>query len=175
MAKKDVDNNKKLPYVWATLRVFLGFIFLWAFADKMLGLWFQTCFDKTLMCSSSFIMGGSPTKGWLSTQTEGPFKDFYVSLAGNPFVDWLFMVGLLLIGVALMLGIGVRVAAVSGIVLMAMMWSAVLPPKTNPLIDDHAVYIAVLVGIYLSYNNPVWGFGKYWQSKKLVKKYKWLA
>lgn len=180
MAKKESDNSKMLPYVWATLRVLLGFTFLWAFADKMIGLGFQTCYDKTkdvinVMCENSFVMGGSPTEGFLTYGTKGPLQDFYYSLSGNPGVDWLFMVGLLGIGTALMLGVGVRVAVASGILLLAMMWSAALPPANNPFLDEHIIYIVVLVGIYLTNKDQVWGFGKFWQSKKFVKKYKWLA
>ena len=61
----------------------------------------------------AWITGGSPTKGFLSG-SEGPFAGFYHALAGNGFVDVLFMVGLLGIGLALILGIGLRVAAVAG-------------------------------------------------------------
>lgn len=175
MAKTQADNNKMLPYVWATLRIFLGFTFLWAFADKMLGLMFSTCMGKTILCEDAYAMGHSPTYYWLTKQTDGPFRDFYAGLAGNPFIDWLFMVGLLLIGVALMVGIGVRVAAISAIILMAMMWSAVLPPNQNPILDEHIIYIVALLGIYLANDKQVWGLGKYWQSKKFVKSNMWLS
>lgn len=179
MAKKSTDNTKKLPYVWATLRLLLGFTFLWAFADKMIGLGFSTCYDKTndvvnIMCDKSFVMGGSPTEGFLNNATQGPLADFYKSMAGNVGVDWLFMVGLLGIGTALMLGVGMRVATVAGALLMTMMWSASLPPANNPILDEHIIYIVVLVGLYLSNKNQVWGFGKFWANKSFVKKYKWL-
>ena len=47
--------------------------------------------------------------------------------------DWLFMLGLAAIGTALLLGIGMRVAAVSGALLYLLMWTVVLPPQTNPV------------------------------------------
>ena len=47
------------------------------------------------------------------------------------------MLGLLGIGVALILGIGLRIAAVAGTVMYLMMWSVVLPLTTNPILDDH--------------------------------------
>lgn len=180
MAKKDVENSKKLPYVWASIRLMLGFTFLWAFADKMIGLGFQTCLDKTkdaifLNCESAFVNGGSPTEYWLTHSTKGPLHDFYYGLAGNPGVDLLFMVGLLAIGVSLTLGVFMRLGVASAILLMLMMWSASLPPANNPIIDDHLIYIAALIGIYLTNKDQVWGLGKYWQSKSMVKKYKWLA
>ena len=50
------------------------------------------------------------------------------------------MLGLLGIGVALILGIGMRVAAVAGALLLVLMWTAVLPPENNPFMDDHLIY-----------------------------------
>ena len=44
----------------------------------------------------------------------GPFKGFYNGIAGAAWADWLFMAGLAGIGMALLLGIGMRVAAVAG-------------------------------------------------------------
>ena len=49
------------------------------------------------------------------------------------------MIGLLGIGLALMLGIGMRVAVVSGVAMLVMMWSAYLAPENNPFMDDHLV------------------------------------
>ena len=66
-----------------------------------------------------------------ATRSPGPLADFYTGLAGNAIVDWVFMLGLLGIGVALILGIGMRIAAVSGAAMLIMMWSAVLPPANN--------------------------------------------
>lgn len=36
-----------------------------------------------------------------------------------------------------MLGIGVRIAAVAGALMLVMMWSAALWPETNPFMDYH--------------------------------------
>src|SRR5690242_13255353 len=74
--------------VLAVLRIMFGFIFLWAFLDKMFGLGFATPAAK------AWINGGSPTKGYLSS-SEGPFAGFYHAIAGNGFVNVLFMLGLL--------------------------------------------------------------------------------
>ena len=59
--------------------------------------------------------------------------------------DVLFMAGLLAIGVALMLGVAMRLAAGAGVLLLVLMWTAVLPPENNPFMDDHLIYAAVLV------------------------------
>src|SRR5690554_1581179 len=86
--------------IWAMLRIGLGFIFLWAFLDKLIGLGFSTCRspetnEVMIQCSKSWLGGGSPTEGFLLHGTYGPLAQFYQGLAGNPAIDALFMVGLL--------------------------------------------------------------------------------
>ena len=184
MATKKAKKGTVQFKIWAALRILIGLIFLWAFMDKMFGLGYATCRtvdmeSKTesvnVLCEKSVAKGGSPTTGFLKFAAKGQLQDFYNDLAGNTVVDFLFMAGLLLIGLALVLGIGVKVAAVSGIVLLMMMWSAVLPPENNPILDDHIVYSVVLLGILVTNGNQVWGLGKWWQSQDLVKKFPVLA
>ncbi len=121
-----------------SLRVTMAFIFLWAFADKTFGLGFAT------MSTSAWIRGGSPTSGFLLHGTHGPFASFFQSLAGKPMVDWLFMIGLLGIGLGLLFRQYRRWASIAGIILMLLMYLASFPPENNPIIDDHIVYILVL-------------------------------
>jgi len=154
--------------VWAILRIMLGAIFTWAFLDKTFGLGFAT------ESESAWINGGSPTSGFLQFGTKGPFSDFYQSLAGNAFVDWIFMIGLLGIGVALLAGIGVRIAALTGALMLVMMWTAYLTPDNHPVLDDHLVYAVVLAGIAVSDAGTKWGFGKWWSESSLVRKYPFL-
>jgi len=179
MAKKDLFSYGSSLRVWALLRLALGFTLLWAFADKLIGLGFSTCYDKkadviNVMCSSAVAAGGSPTQGWLNNATRGPLQDFYQGMAGVAIVDFLFMAGLLLIGVSLMLGIGMKVATVSGSVLMLMMWSATLLPANNPILDEHIIYVLVLVGLFVVNKDQVWGLGKWWQGQSVVKRFKFL-
>lgn len=171
-------------YILAALRIAIGLIFLWAFADKMFGLGFSTCrnVDTTskqeqvvVLCDKAVIKGGSATTGFLKFGTKGPLKDFYADLAGNKLIDALFMSGLGLIGLALVSGVGIRIASLSAIVMFVMMWSALLPPANHPFIDDHIVYILVMIGVFQSVNTPVWGLGSWWQKQPLVKKYPLLA
>ena len=61
------------------------------------------------------------------------------------------MLGLLFIGIALTLGIGIRIAATAGAILYLMMWTVALPPENNPVIDDHilgAISLVVLAAFY---------------------------
>lgn len=161
--------------IWAALRIALGATFLWAFLDKLIGLGFSTCRDSatdkvTTLCSKAWLEGGSPTFGFLKFGTKGPFAELYQSLAGNVLIDWLFMLGLLLVGTALILGIGIRLAAISGSLLLLMMWAAVLPPDNNPIIDNHVIYILILAGVHKTNSQQVWGLRSWWVSQPLVKR-----
>jgi thiosulfate dehydrogenase (quinone) large subunit len=154
-------------YLLAGIRIALGWVFLWAFLDKTFGLGFATTSAK------AWINGGSPTKGFLGS-AKGPFSGFYHSIAGTGLADGLFMAGLLAIGVALILGIGMRLAAAGGALLMVMMWSAVLPPASNPFMDDHLIYAAVLIVLALLGAGNTLGLGRRWAATPLVQRVRWL-
>lgn len=165
MAKKD---NTTGVWVWlAVARVLLGFVFLWAFVDKLFGLGVAT------PAARAWLNGGSPTTGFLKS-VEGPFSNFFNGIAGQPWADWLFMAGLLGIGLALVLGVAVRVAAWSGVALLVMMWAASLPLENNPVIDDHLVYAAVLLAVAAAGANQRFSLAGWWRSLGFVKKNTWL-
>lgn len=151
----------------AALRVVLGFYFLWAFVDKLFGLGFHTAPDK------AWINGGSPTAGFLSG-VNGPFAGVFNAIAGAAWADWLFMAGLFGIGVALILGIGMRVAAVAGVVLVFLMWLASFPLETNPIIDDHVLEGVAIAVVALFGAGDVYGLGRTWKALPIVKRNHWL-
>ena len=140
----------------AALRLILAGVFLWAFADKLLGLGFATPAAK------AWVAGGSPTAGYLG-HLQGWLADAFSALASQPWVEWSFMGGLLLIGLALFLGIGLRAAAVGGTLLMALMWFSALPLKSNPVIDEHVVYAAAIIALAANEAGAVWGLGEAWK------------
>ncbi|MFG1813564.1 hypothetical protein ACGFIF_07375 [Kribbella sp. NPDC049174] len=152
----------------AVLRIAFGLSFLWAFIDKVFGLGYATPAGK------GWIDGGDPTAGFLGKGTSGPFADFYQGLVGDWWVTPLFMVGLAGIGLALTLGIGMRIAAVSGSLLYLLMWSAVLPPENNPVLDDHILGAITLVVLALVAAGNFWGLGRWWGKFDLVQRYPWL-
>lgn len=154
---------------WGILRLAMGWIFLWAFIDKIFGLGFTTASDK------AWLDGVSPTYGYLTHATHGPLAPIFQALAGHAVVDWLFMLGLLLIGLALMLGIGVRVACYTGSLLLLLMFlAASLPPEHNPIIDEHIIYILVLY-LFSTKNVGDWlGLGNWWSKLDFVKKHPYL-
>ncbi|MCF2528914.1 DoxX family membrane protein [Yinghuangia soli] len=163
----------------ATLRVVLGFVFLWAFLDKTFGLGYATKSGK------AWIDGARPTEGFLSRVDVGPMAGTLRGWAGDPWADWLFMLGLLGIGIAVILGIGLRIAAVSGTVMMALMWIAEWPPakhsesgaatmSTNPFADYHVIYALALIALAATAAGTRYGLGTWWSERPFVKKYAWL-
>jgi thiosulfate dehydrogenase [quinone] large subunit len=155
-------------YLWAVTRLCLGWTFLWPFLDETFGLGHETPWSK------AWLNGGSPTNGFLTGAT-GPFASVYHGFAGAGWADWGFMAGLLAIGTALLLGIGMRVAAISGAVLLVLMWCASLPPANNPFMDDHIIYAIVLLGLAAVGAGNTLGFGRQWTSTNLVRSHPWLT
>jgi thiosulfate dehydrogenase [quinone] large subunit len=167
-AGPSIAATKGLRYVAAAIRLSLGWVFLWAFLDKLFGLGHET------KSAQAWIHGGSPTLGFLKFGAKGPFAGFYHSIAGATWADWLFMIGLAGIGVALMAGIAMRIAAASGALLLVMMWAAVLPPANNLFMDDHIVYALVLILLALMGAGRFVGFGGAWERLAIVQRYAFL-
>jgi len=159
----------------ALLRIGFGLTFLWAFFDKLLALGFHTGYNQDGVLDrfgdAAWVKGGSPTEGFLSFGTDGPFAHAYQSIAGAAWVDWLFMLGLLGIGTAFTLGIAMRAAAASGALLYLMMWSAALPPETNPVIDDHVLGAISLVALAAVGAGSTWGLGRAWGRLPIVRRH----
>jgi thiosulfate dehydrogenase [quinone] large subunit len=160
-----LSRSSKLGQVLGGLtRISLGWVFLWAFLDKAFGLGYATT------SKDAWIDGGSPTFGFLSFGAAGPFKGAYHSIAGDAWADWLFMIGLLSIGIALILGVFMNIAAAAGALLLLLMWTAVLPPENNPVMDDHIVY-ALTLGLLACLGAGRWlGLGRMWERTPLVQK-----
>jgi len=162
---EDGAKAYKSRYVWAVARISLAWVFLWAFLDKTFGLGFATAGED------AWVNGGSPTFGFLNFGTDGKvFHDFFAGLAG-PVADWLFMTGLLGIGVALLLGIAMRIATASGAVMLGLMWAAQLRLENNPFMDDHIVYAIVLIGLAVFGAGRYLGLGRLWERTAVVKRF----
>ncbi|MFD4974590.1 hypothetical protein [Streptomyces sp. NPDC058424] len=166
-------------YALASLRILTGFVLLWAFLDKVFGLGYATASGK------GWIDGGSPTKGFLSSVAVGPMESTFHSWAGQTWADWLFMLGLLAIGVAVMTGVALRPAAVAGTAMMALMWIAEWPPakhlsngapsmSTNPFADYHLIYAVALVAVAATGAGATWGLGRPWARLPIVRDHTWL-
>ena len=174
----DVVTHHSARRALAALRIGFGLTFLWAFLDKLLALGYSTGKNPETGAVDRFgpdawLNEGNPTFGFLSfgVPEDNPFKDFFVSIAGDAWTNWLFMLGLLGIGLALTFGVGIRLAGITGAVLYLAMWVASLPLENNPLIDDHLLG-AITVGVLaLTLAGDTWGFGKAWAKTDLVRRF----
>jgi thiosulfate dehydrogenase [quinone] large subunit len=162
----------------AVLRIASGLIFLWAFLDKLFGLGYATPSAK------AWIAGGSPTKGFLGSVDVGPFDSAFHAIAGAWWADWLFMLGLLGIGVAVTLGVALRISAFAGSVMLLLMWLAEFPldrfgadgspsMSTNPLIDYHVIYAIALIVVAVTSAGNTWGLGRSWAALPFVQRRQW--
>ncbi|MFB4263202.1 hypothetical protein [Nonomuraea sp. GTA35] len=158
------EHKTPADYVWAVARISIGWVFLWAFLDKTFGFGFATPAAK------AWINGGSPTTGFLKGTGEHALGGFFAGLAGQAWVDWLFMAGLAGVGLALVLGIGTRIAAGAGTAMLLLMWAAELPLTTNPFMDDHLIYAIVLIGLALTGAGTTLGLG----NLPIVQRTPWL-
>lgn len=161
------------------MRLSVGFLFLWAFLDKTFGLGYATPTER------AWINGGSPTNGFLSHLDVGPLKGFFNAIAGNPIADWLFMLCLAGVGIAVMLGIGLRLSAAFGSFLMLAMWvaewpfaqfteSGVAAGSTNPIVDYHIMYALALIVVAAFAAGNYAGLGRWWSNLDVVRKNGWL-
>lgn len=164
----------------AVLRIAFGLTFLWAFLDKLLALGFSTGAvlnqqgAKTgidFFSKDAWINGGNPTLGFLKFGASGPFKGFYNAIAGETWVNVLFMLGLLGIGVALTFGIAMRLGTIAGFVLYLMMWTVALWPANNPVIDDHILGALSMVVLGVTLAGNTWGLGTAWNRMPLVRRF----
>jgi len=89
----------------------------------------------------------------------------------------LFMLGLLAIGIAL-------IAAISGVLMLAMMWLAEVPfaqftsageptGSPNPLADSHYIYAIVLIVLAATYAGTTRGLGRTWARLPFINRNRW--
>jgi thiosulfate dehydrogenase [quinone] large subunit len=160
--QEDIVRSEWARRFLAVLRLVIGWTFMWPFIDKLFGLGYRTAADK------GWVDGGNPAQGFMKG-AEGPFGNFFNNIAG-PWADWLFMIGLFGIGLAMLTGAGVKLAAWTGTLLMLLMYLAEFPlgrtgEFTNPIIDSHWIEALVLIVVAATYSGDKWGLGRWWGSK----------
>ena len=94
------------------------------------------------------------------------------------------MAGLLGIGVAMIAGAGLRIAAAAGTLLMVFMFLAEWPAatalvdgkvvsgSTNPIVDSHWHEALLLIISAVTLAGDTWGIGKWWGNLGFVKKHR---
>lgn len=121
------------------LRVSLGILMLWAGTEK--------------------ILQGFSAAGYL-THLKGALASYFQVFAGNATTDNLVMWGLTLGGIALIIGAGTRVAMIGLSLMMALFYLSQFP-AANGWVDDHVIFIAVMILLWAYRSSEVWGFGKW--------------
>jgi thiosulfate dehydrogenase (quinone) large subunit len=176
--EQDVVTHRAARRALGALRIGFGVTFLWAFFDKLLGLGYATGVNPETGAVDRFgpdawINGGSPTFGFLTfgVPADNPLREFFNGIAGDTWVNWLFMLALLGIGLALTFGVGMRIAAAAGALLYLMMWVASLPLENNPLVDEHMLGALTMVVLATTLAGDTWGLGKRWSRTSLVRRH----
>jgi thiosulfate dehydrogenase (quinone) large subunit len=157
-----MDSHAK-KIMWALLRIALGWIFLWAFLDKTFGFGYTTSPDK------SWLKGFSPTDNFLRFGATGKYGHYFTQLAGNRFIDWLFMLGLLFIGVTLITGIALKLGSISGIILVSLIFLTIAPTANNPVLDQHVIYALIFFGLLFDSENETLSLGWWWQNLPIIE------
>lgn len=160
----DIIRSGALRKLLAVGRILIGWTFMWPFLDKLFGLGYGTAAEAAV------INGGAPAQGYMVNATSGPFREVFVWMAETfgGLADFLFMFGLFGVGLAMMTGAGLKVAAWGGAVLMAFMYLAALPIGqadagfTNPITDSHWIEAIVLLVAAYSLSGDTWGLGRWW-------------
>lgn len=163
-SETDIVTSPSARVTLAVMRIVVGFFFLWAFLDKTFGLRFSTSQQM------AWINGGQPAQGFIKgVAANSPFGGAF-TLFANPVGDWLFMAGMLGVGMALVLGIGLKVSAIAASALMVSMYLALWPigtggtenAATNPLVDLHWVLALSTILFALTRAGDTFGMGKWW-------------
>lgn len=159
--QEEIVTRPGARYALAAGRIIVGWLFFWAFIDKLFGLGYSTPSER------AWINGGSPAQGYIGG-AEGPIAGFLQAAFQNSFGDVLFMVGLLGIGLAMLVGAGVKIAAIAGTLLVFFMWLTQVPflmGGTNPILTSHWIEAALLIIAATTLAGDTLGLGKWWGSK----------
>ncbi|USQ78811.1 DoxX family protein [Ornithinimicrobium faecis] len=163
----DIVRSGTARKLLAGLRILIGWTFMWPFLDKLFGLGYGT------ESAGAWVEGGAPAQGYMLNATSGPFKEVFIWMAETfgGLADFLFMFGLFGIGLAMLAGAGLKIAAWGGTLLMAFMYLAALPIGqanmgfTNPITDSHWIEAIVLLVVAYTLSGDTWGLGRWWGKK----------
>ncbi len=165
-----VESRRFQQISLGLIRLGVGWALFWSGLDKVFGLGHPTTPEQ------SVLAGASPTKGLLlyGLPADAPAAALLKPLAGNPVADTLFLLATLGAGLALILGVGTRLAAVGGAVLMLNLWFASLPLEYNPFLDQHLFYAIGLISVLAFDSGRYLGLGTVWRRLPFVRTQPWL-
>ena len=144
-----MNNTQKVSLL--LLRVSSGWLFFWAGITKVLNPeW-----------TAAGYLGGAKT-----------FTSFFIWLSSPsilPIIDFLNEWGLTLLGVALILGIFVKLSSVLGALLMLLYYLPILdfpyPNAHSYIVDEHIIYIFVLIFFWAINAGKYWGLDSFLRPK----------
>ena len=120
----------------------------------------------------------TPAKDWTAAgflgAAQGPFATFFKPMIGSVLIDYLNAYGLLLIGIALLVGIFVRWASFWGAVLMILYWAAAYPAEHALFVDDHIIYALAFIVLGTLSAGHYLGIDDYLEKTNVYKKHKFL-
>ena len=154
-------------YLLAGIRIALGWVFLWAFLDKLFGLGHATPTARPGSTAAAPPRASSAAPRARSAASSRHRRQrlgrrlFMLRPAGHR-------------RRADRSASAMRFAAIAGALLLVLMWTAVLPPANNPFMDDHLIYAAILIVLALLGAGNTLGFGKAWSATPLVRNATWL-
>ncbi len=156
------DKEKAVNIFKSVSRVAMGWMFFWPFLDKMFGLGHAT------PTGMGVIDGVSPSS-FVDLVAHGWFRDFFISISGNPITDFLLLAGLLLIGVTMILGITSKITTISGCAFCFVMYLLEFPSTDTLLFDYHFIYILFIIALYLMGTYETYSLMKWWKKAPIVK------
>ncbi|MFO0705111.1 MAG: DoxX family protein [Candidatus Andersenbacteria bacterium] len=136
-------NSKAAKITLLVLRLVLGWLFLYSAVTKL---------ADPSWTSAAYLE---------SANTFTPFYHWLASSSVIPLVDALNVWGQLLLGISLVLGVGVRISATLGALLMLLYYFPILqfpyPDAHSYLVDEHIIIAAVLVFFVAVRAGRYWG------------------
>ena len=135
--------NTTIKKLLALLRIAVGWLFFYAGITKVLDpAWSAEGYLKGAESFSGFF-------GWLASADILPLTNFVN--------EW----GLTVIGIALIIGIGARTAALAGAAMMILYWLPVLDfpyaGEHSYIVDEHIIYALVLLFFAVVRAGRIWG------------------
>lgn len=145
-------------YALVAMRLAVG----WIFFDA--GMWRLSHPDRSVAALFLDVSSANPLSGVFG------FLGRSVAWLIEPVFVW----GLIVVGAALIFGLAVRLCAAIGTVLMGILWLANLPLGDAFLVDQHVVYVFVLVALVAFGAGRIVGLDAYFEAHPAVENRPWL-
>jgi thiosulfate dehydrogenase [quinone] large subunit len=160
------------------LRLGLGLLYLWAFISQGFGVIYTNSVTNAAgqVTSYGWHFSYNASLGWISSgfthsptaafigSTHGPLAPIAQNLpTGVDDFGWMLALGGL--GIALTLGIAMRIAGWGGFLLNIILWFSLFPPSGNPVIDgEHMAFALSLLLLMFLHAGNRFGFGHWWEA-----------